>query len=120
LLGLEEAKPLAHPLVMPQPAAPSADRLAAIEARLPDFLAAVEQAGPAEAEAGRVLFAGLCAVCHRARGEGFAVGPDLDAEFQRAPEVILRDLLFPHESMRPGYEPLVAKTDRGETLVGIG
>ncbi len=120
LLGLEEAKPLAHPLVMPQPAAPSADRLAAIEARLPDFLAAVEQAGPAEAEAGRVLFAGLCAVCHRARGEGFAVGPDLDAEFQRAPEVILRDLFFPHESMRPGYEPLVAKTDRGETLVGIG
>jgi len=120
LLGLEEAKPVPNPLVMPLPAAPAADRLAAIEARLPEFLAAVKSATPAEAEAGQVLFAGLCAACHRARGQGLAVGPDLDGEFQRAPEVILRDLLFPHESMRPGYEPLVAKTARGETLVGIG
>lgn len=120
LLGLEESKPVPNPLVMPQPTVPAADRLAAIEARLPEYLAAVKSATPADAEAGHVLFAGLCAACHRARGEGFAVGPDLDGEFQRAPEVILRDLLFPHESMRPGYEPLVAKTARGETLVGIG
>lgn len=119
-LGLEEAKPVPDPLVMPQPSAPAAERLAAIEARLPEYLAAVKSATPADAEAGHALFAGLCAACHRARGEGFAVGPDLDAEFQRAPEVILRDLLFPHESMRPGYEPVVAKTARGETLVGIG
>jgi putative membrane-bound dehydrogenase-like protein len=119
-LGLEEAKPVPNPLVMPQPSALAADRLAAIEARLPEYLAAVKSATPADAEAGHTLFAGLCAACHRARGEGFAVGPDLDAEFQRAPEVILRDLLFPHESMRPGYEPVVAKTARGETLVGIG
>jgi putative membrane-bound dehydrogenase-like protein len=119
-LGLEEAKPLESPLVMPVPTVPTADRLAAIEARLPAFLAAVNAKVPADVEAGHVLFTGLCAACHRARGEGFAVGPDLDGEFQRAPEVILRDVLFPHESMRPGYEPLVAKTARGETLVGIG
>jgi len=120
LLGLEEAKPLESPLVMPLPAVPTTERVASIEARLPEMLAAVKETGPARVEEGRALFAGLCAACHRARGEGSAVGPDLDAEFQRAPEVILRDLLFPHESMRPGYEPVVAKTNRGETFVGIG
>ncbi|MEQ1838995.1 MAG: hypothetical protein ABL994_01185, partial [Verrucomicrobiales bacterium] len=62
---------------------------------------------------------GLCAACHRARGLGVAVGPDLDAEFQRAPEIILRDLLFPHESIRPGFETVIVKSRRGETLVGV-
>ncbi len=49
----------------------------------------------------------------------FTVGPDLDAEFQRAPEVILRDILFPSEAARPGYETMHTKTHRGESLLGI-
>jgi len=44
---------------------------------------------------------------------------ELDGEFQRAPEVILRDILFPHEAQRPGFETVMAKTQRGETLIGI-
>lgn len=116
-LGLEESRPLADPLAMPVPAVPDPARLAAVEKRLPGFLAALKE--PADPGAGKALFAGSCAACHRARGLGAAVGPDLDAGFQRAPEVILRDILFPHESMRPGYETIVARTGRGETLVGV-
>lgn len=116
-LGLEESRPVADPLKMPVPAVPDAARLAAVEKRLPDFLAALKQ--PADPAAGKGLFTGLCAACHRAQGIGAGVGPDLDAEFQRAPEVILRDILFPHEAMRPGYETTVVKTARGETLVGV-
>jgi putative heme-binding domain-containing protein len=47
------------------------------------------------------------------------VGPDLDAEVQRAPAVILRDILFPSEAARPGYETMMAKTRRGESLLGV-
>jgi putative heme-binding domain-containing protein len=31
----------------------------------------------------------------------------------------LRDILFPSEATRPGYETIHAKTHRGETLLGI-
>ena len=61
----------------------------------------------------------MCGACHRSHGIGVAVGPDLDAEFQRAPEVILRDILFPSEAARPGYDTTMVKTRRGETLLGI-
>jgi putative heme-binding domain-containing protein len=61
----------------------------------------------------------ICATCHRSHGIGSTVGPDLDAEFQRAPEIILRDILFPSEAARPGYETIHAKTHRGESLLGI-
>ena len=50
---------------------------------------------------------------------GSSVGPDLDAEYQRAPETILRDVLFPSEAARPGFETIHIKTKRGESFVGI-
>ena len=81
------------------------------------MLAALKQK-PDLAE-GRVLFQSICGACHKSHGIGVSVGPDLDAEFQRAPEVILRDVLFPSEAARPGYETLRVKTQRGETLLGI-
>lgn len=118
-LGLEEAATPGDPLIMPEPVVPTAAQLAAREARLPEFLEKLRGSTPPDPMAGKTLFAGLCAACHRAKGLGAAVGPDLDAEFQRAPEIILRDLLFPHESIRPGYEAVIVKTRRGESLVGV-
>lgn len=116
-LGLEEMKPLADKVEVPTPTAPTAEQLAVWEKRVPDVLAALKQ--KPDVEEGRTLFQGICAACHRSHGLGVAVGPDLDAEFQRAPEVILRDILFPSEAARPGYETVMAKTQRGETLIGI-
>ena len=116
-LGLEESKPLTTRVDIPTPVAPTADQNAAWEKHVPGVLAALKQ--KPNLEEGRVLFQGICGACHRSHGMGFAVGPDLDAEFLRAPEVILRDVLFPSEAARPGYETIVAKTQRGETLLGI-
>ena len=116
-LGLEESKPLANKVDVPAPTAPSAEQLAAMQKRLPDFVAALNR--KPDVEEGRKLFTAVCSVCHRSQGIGFSVGPDLDAEFQRAPEVILRDILFPSENIRPGFETVMAKTPRGETIIGI-
>ncbi|MDR3405817.1 MAG: c-type cytochrome [Chthoniobacter sp.] len=116
-LGLEETKPLAVPDTTPVPTAKTAEQIAALEKRLPEFAIALK--GTPNLDEGRALFASVCGVCHRSHGIGNSVGPDLDAEFQRAPEVILRDILFPDESQRPGFETVMAKTQRGETLIGI-
>lgn len=116
-LGLEDTKPLATKTDIPAPTAPTVEQNTAWEKRLPDVIAALKQ--KPNLEEGRMLFQGICGACHKSHGIGFAVGPDLDAEFQRAPEVILRDILFPSEAARPGYETILAKTHRGETLLGI-
>jgi putative membrane-bound dehydrogenase-like protein len=116
-LGLEDTKPLASKVDVPAPTAPIAEQLAVWEKRVPEIITALQQ--KPDLDAGKVLFQSICAACHRSHGLGFAVGPDLDAEFQRAPEVILRDVLFPSEAARPGYETMMVKTQRGETLLGI-
>lgn len=116
-LGLEETKPLVNPIEVPAPIAPTVEENAAREKRVPEVIAALHE--KPDIEEGRILFQGICGACHRSRGFGFAVGPDLDAEFQRAPEIILRDILFPGENARPGYDTIMAKTHRGETLLGI-
>ncbi|MBL9143715.1 MAG: c-type cytochrome [Verrucomicrobiaceae bacterium] len=116
-LGLEDTKPLASKVDVPAPTAPTAEQIAGWEKRVPEVLAALKQ--KPDLDAGKVLFQSICAACHRSHGMGFTVGPDLDAEFQRAPEVILRDVLFPSEAARPGYETMMVKTQRGETLLGI-
>ena len=116
-LGLEETKPLPQQAEVPVPTAPSAEQNAEWEKRVPAVLAALKE--KPNLEEGRVLFQSICGACHKSHGIGVSVGPDLDAEFQRAPEVILRDVLFPSEAARPGYETLRVKTQRGETLLGI-
>lgn len=116
-LSLEETKPLPQQAELPAPTAPSAEQNAAWEKRVPAVLAALKE--KPDLEEGRVLFQSICGACHKSHGIGVSVGPDLDAEFQRAPEVILRDVLFPSEAARPGYETLRVKTQRGETLLGI-
>jgi putative membrane-bound dehydrogenase-like protein len=116
-LGLEETKPLTTKTDVPVPTAPTADQIAAWEKRVPAILEALKQK-PDLAE-GKTFFTAMCSACHRSHGIGSAVGPDLDAEFQRAPEVILRDILFPSDAARPGYDTIHANTHRGETLLGI-
>jgi putative membrane-bound dehydrogenase-like protein len=116
-LGLEDTQPLANAVEVPTPTAPTAEQNAAWEKRVPAILAALKQ--KPNLDEGKTLFTAICGACHKSHGIGSTVGPDLDAEFQRAPEVILRDILFPSEATRPGYETIHAKTHRGETLLGI-
>lgn len=116
-LGLEDTKPIGNPIEVPVPEAPTAEQVAQMEKRVPGMLTALKQ--KPNLDEGRTFFTAICATCHRSKGIGVVVGPDLDAEFQRAPEVILRDILFPSEAASPGYETVLAKTQRGETLLGI-
>ncbi len=99
----------------PQP--PDAATLARLEERLPDFLRALAE--PGNLERGRELFQEHCSACHVAKGIGTAVGPPLDAEFQRAEETILRDILFPHETITAGYEACRLEMRRGDDIVGL-
>ena len=60
-----------------------------------------------------------CATCHRAHGVGHAVGPDLAAEFRRAEETIVRDILAPSDVIEPGHETWIIETADGRTLSGL-
>lgn len=99
----------------PQP--PDAATLAEIEQQLPTFIRALS--APRNRDRGRELFREHCSACHVAKGIGTAVGPPLDAEFQRAEETIVRDILFPHETITAGYEACQLELRRGDDVVGL-
>jgi len=99
------------------PRALPADYLARIEKLVPKYVTALS--GKRDAARGRELFREHCAACHLAKGLGVAVGPNLDSENLRAEETILRDILFPNETIRPGYETFQIETRRGDSYQGI-
>jgi len=102
---------------LPAPEPPDEISLRAIEARLPEFLAALNQS--ATVKQGEALFAEHCVSCHQAGGMGYLAGPNLDSEFQRAPETILRDILFPNEAITEGFETVRLEMRRGADAVGL-
>ena len=69
--------------------------------------------------AGQVTFSQHCAVCHRAHGIGFAVGPDLTSEFGRAEETIVRDILAPSAVIVAGHETYMVETTDERVLSGV-
>ena len=71
----------------------------------------------AEAD-GQKVFVEACAKCHEAHGIGAAVGPDLGAEFQRAEETILRDILAPSDVISPGYGTYLVLSTSGQVFSG--
>lgn len=69
---------------------------------------------------------GTCSGCHRMRGRGRAVGPDLTAIHQRlqlsgiaARRWLVRSLLQPGRDMAPQYTPWIIVTKDGKTLTGL-
>jgi putative membrane-bound dehydrogenase-like protein len=76
-------------------------------------------ADPRDQAHGEQIFREHCATCHQARGLGFAVGPDLGAEFQRAEEAILKDILTPNDTISAGYPTYVIETTSGQSHNGI-
>ncbi|MCL4788551.1 MAG: c-type cytochrome [Verrucomicrobia bacterium] len=76
-------------------------------------------AAPRDRAHGERVFREHCATCHKLNDIGFAVGPDLSAEFLRAEEAILRDILAPNDTLTAGYATYVIETTLGETFSGI-
>jgi putative heme-binding domain-containing protein len=69
---------------------------------------------------------GTCGGCHRMRGRGRAVGPDLTAINQRLRSSgvdtrrwLLRSLLQPGRDMAPQYTPWIIVTKAGKTVTGL-
>lgn len=70
---------------------------------------------------GRALFHGdqlLCARCHRMRGEGQSVGPDLSHLVQRDYASTLRDILEPSAAINPDYPAFTLELADGTPLTG--
>ena len=68
---------------------------------------------------GREVFDRVCAKCHRLDGKGAQVGPDLGSVRNRAPSLLLADILLPSRAIAQNYESYVVETASGDVLEGI-
>jgi putative membrane-bound dehydrogenase-like protein len=75
--------------------------------------------GKRDPTAGKAIFQEKCATCHQAHGLGFAVGPNLTAEFSRAEETIIRDILAPNDAVASGYWTCEVMTIDGRVFTGL-
>lgn len=70
---------------------------------------------------GAVVFSGTeakCANCHKARGQGGNVGPDLDNQVGRDRKDVYRDIYEPSARIHPDYVPYTVALKDGRVVVG--
>ena len=115
--GLSDSKERLERIVLEAPEAPDSARLKIIEKQLPSYLDALVKV--TDVDRGRDLFGEHCASCHQARGLGQKAGPNLDSEWQRAPEMIVRDILFPNEKITQGFESVRLEMRQGSDVMGL-
>jgi putative heme-binding domain-containing protein len=60
-----------------------------------------------------------CARCHRVRGEGGRIGPDLSNLVQRDYASVLRDVREPNAALNPDYLTSLVELTDGRVLVGV-
>ncbi|MFP6900949.1 MAG: PVC-type heme-binding CxxCH protein, partial [Opitutales bacterium] len=75
--------------------------------------------GKRDPKRGAQLFQKTCAACHRVRGIGKAVGPDLTGERNRAEETMVLDVLAPNREITAGYATHLVRTNDGASLAGL-
>ncbi|GIX04699.1 MAG: hypothetical protein KatS3mg114_0568 [Planctomycetaceae bacterium] len=105
------------------------DRIAQLTAGLPTLNQQVEQQWrrlsqqftlqEASAEAGAAVFRRVCANCHRLRGEGGKVGPQLDGVGNRGLERLLEDILDPNRNVDAAFRAVVVTTKQGQVYSGL-
>jgi putative heme-binding domain-containing protein len=79
---------------------------------------------PALAKAGNVIrgsdvFARACASCHRFRGRGVELGPNLASLKEKSPDVLLTAILDPNRAVEGRYMNYLATTTDGRVLSGL-
>ncbi len=72
-----------------------------------------------DADQGHEIYRRECSKCHRLRGEGTAVGPDLETVRTRPTAVLLNDMLLPSESIAPEYQSYVVEKISGGIEEGV-
>jgi putative heme-binding domain-containing protein len=81
------------------------------------FQPALTAAG--DATRGHTIYQGRGFVCHRAGGEGLAVGPDLITVKSKGREALLTAILEPHKEIAPHYIAYDVTTKDGNAYTGI-
>ena len=74
---------------------------------------------PGDAAGGQVLFESLCAVCHRLREKGHAVGPDLDMTGLKPTDWLLSNILDPARSVEARYRGWTVTDKTGAVFSGV-
>ncbi len=74
---------------------------------------------PGDAVRGRFRYQERCYACHRAGGEGLALGPDLATVKSKGREVLLAAILDPHSEIAPQYIAYDISTKDGNAYTGI-
>lgn len=89
-----------------------------------DRARAIADARPAlslvgEREKGRALFRKICIACHKAEGQGEAIGPDLATVVGRTPEDLLVHILDPNREVLSQYLDYSIATTDGRLFTGM-
>lgn len=95
---------------------------AAPEGQFPGEWRAVLYGG--DAEQGKKIFLerpeAACVRCHKIKGEGGDVGPDLSQAGTKYPrEYLLESVLFPNKKIAPGFESVLVKLKSGAVSAGV-
>ncbi len=70
-------------------------------------------------EAGRTAFRQIgCNQCHRFRGDGGTVGPELGGERRLTPQELLESIVLPSKVITEGYAATEVETKSGDTISG--
>ncbi len=72
-----------------------------------------------DAAAGATVFAKRCSVCHRLRGAGYEVGPNLASLTDYSPPALLMALLDPNRAVEAKFLDYVAVTTGGLSFTGM-
>jgi putative heme-binding domain-containing protein len=73
---------------------------------------------PGDPSRGFTVFKRECSGCHRVRGEGYEVGPDLASSPSRDPEALLTNILDPNRFVDPSNLQYMAVDKSGRTFSG--
>ncbi|QDT73643.1 Cytochrome c [Lacipirellula limnantheis] len=96
----------------------SRDNISSDRAQVLAELASVAQV-VGDAANGKAIFAKSCAVCHKLRGEGAAIGPDLSGMAVHGKEQLLVHLLDPNRDVEGNYVSYVAQLVDGVVISGM-
>jgi len=92
---------------------PSSDRAGVLRT----YRSALER--PGDPQSGAEVFAANCATCHRFRGTGTQVGPDITDVRNKPAEALLSDILDPNRMMEARWASYAVETRDGRALLGL-
>ena len=82
-------------------------------------IAAASAAGGGDPGNGEEMFVDTCSDCHKLKGEGGDVGPDLSTISEKGLKFIRESVLRPAKKITPGYETYMVVDNEGLKTIGL-